>query len=68
MRVFERAVRLERTHYSEGWGLGLWIVKRIVDVMQGDVQLSGDLGQGATFTVRLPRAAAPAPHGASGRP
>ncbi|HEY4721483.1 MAG TPA: ATP-binding protein, partial [Anaerolineae bacterium] len=43
-----------------GAGLGLTIVKHLVEVMQGEIQLSSQVGQGSIFTVTLPLIAAPA--------
>lgn len=43
-----------------GAGLGLSLVRRHVRLMQGEVVVRGRPGQGATFTLRLPLAAAPA--------
>ncbi|WP_254118968.1 HAMP domain-containing sensor histidine kinase [Bacillus sp. FJAT-29790] len=39
----------------KGNGLGLSIVKQIVDIHNGKIQVSGDLGEGSTFKVTLPR-------------
>jgi PAS domain S-box-containing protein len=38
----------------EGTGLGLALVKQIVELHEGDVSLRSELGQGSCFTVRLP--------------
>lgn len=44
-----------RSSSVKGSGLGLSIVKQIVDMHQGDIQVSGKLGTGATFQVTLPQ-------------
>jgi signal transduction histidine kinase len=40
---------------TEGTGLGLSLVKRIVDLYQGEVDVKSELGKGTAFTVSLPR-------------
>ncbi len=57
-RIFERFYRVDkaRSRQMGGTGLGLAIVKHLTQAMQGGVQASSRVGQGATFTVRLPRA------------
>lgn len=46
----------------EGTGLGLYIVRQLVQRMDGGVSVRSAPGQGACFTVRLPAAAPPAAH------
>ncbi len=38
----------------QGTGLGLSICRRLVNVMQGDIQVTSELGKGATFMVEIP--------------
>jgi signal transduction histidine kinase len=57
-RVFERFYRGSRALEQEGFGLGLSIAKRMVDVMGGDIGVESEIGVGSTFWVRLPAAAA----------
>jgi signal transduction histidine kinase len=57
-RIFDKFVRLGpagSTGAAPGLGLGLWIVKHIVETMGGQVSVYSEPGEGATFTVTLPR-------------
>ena len=52
-RVFDRFYRGSGALESEGFGLGLSIAKRMVDVMGGQIGLRSAAGSGSTFWVRL---------------
>ncbi len=55
-RIFEVFERLERdrTAATPGVGLGLFIVKNLVDLLHGRIELSSTLGEGTSFAVSLP--------------
>ena len=53
-RVFERFYRGSGSLEQEGFGLGLSIAKRMVDVMEGEMGVESNVGTGSTFWVRLP--------------
>ncbi len=58
-RIFERFYRGSGSLEQEGFGLGLSIARRMVDLMGGELGVESIEGQGSTFWVRL-RAAQPA--------
>lgn len=55
-KVFDRFWRADRarTYEQSGSGLGLAIAKTIVNTHRGHLWVESDLGQGSTFTVKLP--------------
>ena len=55
-RIFERFYRVDkgRSRQVGGTGLGLTIVKHVIERMHGTIEVQSQLKQGSTFTVRLP--------------
>jgi PAS domain S-box-containing protein len=53
-RIFERFERAVDTSAVTGLGLGLFIVKNIVEIHHGVIRINSELGQGAEFVVELP--------------
>jgi signal transduction histidine kinase/HAMP domain-containing protein len=58
-RVFERFYRSSDSRSRDGFGLGLAITKRMVQVMGGSIGASSEKGRGSVFCVRLPVAGQP---------
>ena len=54
--IFERFYRVDKSHSNEidGTGLGLAIAKSAVLVHKGAIKVSSQLGEGTTFSVRIP--------------
>lgn len=54
--IFERFYRVDKTHSRKlgGAGLGLSIVKTIIDKHNGTIQATSQVDKGTTFTIRLP--------------
>jgi PAS domain S-box-containing protein len=57
-RIFERFERAHSGNQS-GLGLGLWVVREIVDAHGGSIEIASVPDEGSTFTVRLPLAPPP---------
>jgi len=57
-RIFERFYRVDRgrSRESGGTGLGLSLVKHVVERSGGTISVTSEPGRGSTFTIELPRA------------
>lgn len=53
--IFEQFYQVEHSHVQEGNGLGLTIVKTIVDQLGGSISVESEIGKGSTFQVILPK-------------
>lgn len=64
-RLFHKFVRLSRslTTSVRGTGLGLWICKKYIEAMGGEIWVESEFGSGADFRFCLRTSVAPAPDG-----
>jgi signal transduction histidine kinase len=59
-RIFDRFERAVSVRHYGGLGLGLWIVRQIVEAHGGAISVESREGEGSTFTISLPVTPAPA--------
>ena len=53
-KIFERFYRVDRTKAKGSSGLGLSIVKNVIDIHSGKIEVKSILGKGSSFIVHLP--------------
>lgn len=55
-RIFQRFERAAQAHQTRALGLGLFIVKEIINMHLGEIRVESEIGKGSEFIVRLPLA------------
>ncbi len=52
--IFDRYYQAHRTSHSSGTGIGLSLVKELIDLMEGNIAVQSVEGEGTVFTVSIP--------------